>query len=300
MMSDSTAFDCSEVRPLLDAWVDQALPADAAGQVERHLDGCAACRSVAGRWRALRDAGRRSAAVVLPSGLQDQIAASLARERGGALRQRRGLGVGALSAAALLLISVTLWKYGPWQPESRFDGPLAQTFVTVSPARFAQFYDHCAGNGCDTYRAHDARPEALRAALAQQVHLPVALPDLSDQGYRLDGACGCLRCGAAHTVHVYYRRSAGDEAPLSIFSVARPVRFAPGKRVEIGGRTREYQQAVEHGVAILVWDGDEGSYVACAKMPPGELMRLVDSLDLKEVVGMPQADHTDAGDGSVP
>lgn len=298
MMSEPSALDCSEVRPRLDAWVDGALPDDLAGRARRHLESCQACRKVADRWRALRDAGRRSAAVVVPPGLEDQIAASLARERGGALRQRRGLGVGAVSAAALLLISVTLWRYGPWQHESRFDGPLAQASITVSPARFAQYYDHCAGGGCDTYRAHDAAPDALRATLPRQVHLPVALPDLSDRGYRLDGACGCLRCGTAHTVHVYYRRGDDDDAPLSIFSVAQPVRFEQGERVEIGSRKREYQQAVEHGVAILVWDGGEGSYVACAKMPPSELMRLVDSLDLKKAVGLPdRAGGRNADDG---
>jgi hypothetical protein len=283
-MSD---MSCTGFRPHLAAYNDGALSADLQAAVGAHLTNCRACRDVAARWRALRDCERRGAAVVVPAGLADQIAASLARERGGALRQRRSLGAGVLSAAALLLISVTLWKYGPWQPDGRIDGPLAPAFVTVSPARFAEFYDHCAGGGCDTYGAHDGAPAALRDTLPKQAMLPVALPDLSDRGYRVDGACGCLRCGTAHTVHVYYRKGADDSAPVSIFSVASLVRFKQAKLVEGGDVKRAYQQAVEHGVAILVWDGVEGSYVACAKMPPADLMDLVDSLDLSEAVGMP-------------
>ena len=162
--------------------------------------------------------------------------------------------------------------------------------LIVSPAKFVQFYGSCAGEShCDTFQIRREPVSVARTSIANQVKFSVAVPDLGDRGYHVDGGCTCMKLNEMRerTTHVYYRRDADDSNPVSIFSIPAQVRFAgPPESVTRDGK-RVYQEAVSDDVVVLMWSEGNRYYAACAKLPRDELYELVDSLDIAAVVGSP-------------
>lgn len=282
-------MDCLEVQPHLPVLSDGELTPDLQEPVDAHLSGCAKCRATVERWAALRAAASRaSSSFSVPSGLDQQISLVLAAERGATLRQRRWTGGRLISAAAVLLVAVSVWKFG-LIPSPQVN-PVDAASLIVSPAQFVKFYGACASEyHCDTFNIRQEPVSVVRASIADQVKFSVAVPDLGDRGYQVDGGCTCMKLKELRdrTIHVYYRRNADDPNPVSIFSIPGQVRFpGPPESVTRDGK-RVYQEAVSHDVVVLMWSGKDGCYAVCAKLPKDELYELVDSLDFAAVIGRP-------------
>ncbi|GLU30520.1 zf-HC2 domain-containing protein [Trinickia caryophylli] len=71
-------MDCNEARPLIDASVDRELSALEAARVQRHIEGCAACRQESERIAALSRAVRATDYHRAPAHLRERIVAGLA------------------------------------------------------------------------------------------------------------------------------------------------------------------------------------------------------------------------------
>jgi anti-sigma factor RsiW len=105
---------CHELDERLDDWVDGALPAAAASEVEAHLRSCAACREQEQRLRqVLAHAAALPRSLTPPRDLWPAIARSVSRERSWA-SAASGWGPWALAAAATVVIGLgaVLWS-GP-------------------------------------------------------------------------------------------------------------------------------------------------------------------------------------------
>lgn len=76
-------MECDEVRPRIDASIDGELSPAQEREVQRHLDGCAACRAEHDAVLAIRQAVRRAEYHAAPEALRTRIAAALEREPGG-------------------------------------------------------------------------------------------------------------------------------------------------------------------------------------------------------------------------
>ncbi len=281
-------MNCSEVQPHLPVLSDGELMPDLQQPVEAHLSGCAKCRDTVERWRALRAAASRAAnSFSVPAGLDEQISLALAAERGAALRQRRWAGSPLIAAAAVLLVAVSLWKFGLLPAQQA--NPVDVAGLIVSPAQLVKFYGSCTGQRhCDTFQIRQEPVAVVRTSIPNQVKFSVAVPDLADRGYWIDGGCTCLKLKEMRnrTMHVYYRR-ADDPNPVSIFSIPEQVRFpGPPESATRDGK-RVYQEAVSNDVVVLMWSEEDGCYAACAKLPKDELYELVDSLDIAAVIGRP-------------
>lgn len=106
---------CERMDELLSALADDELDAREALVVERHLQGCRACREKARRLSALKGAVRRAAAEDAPDGLKDALFAAAGRRRAAApaparpapwaLAPRWGLAA-AFAAAAVAVVVV--------------------------------------------------------------------------------------------------------------------------------------------------------------------------------------------------
>ena len=130
----SDAMKCEDIKELLTEYLDGELPADDAAAVEEHTAGCGACR-------AELDALRQTAALLkslpkadAPSGLAQNVTASLDREvadhRRAALMRWMHVG-GWLSAAAAVIIVIQLV---PWQRPPDSIAPSAREMVKPAPA----------------------------------------------------------------------------------------------------------------------------------------------------------------------
>lgn len=280
-------MDCSDAHPHLPVYADGELPPGLGESIEEHLSGCAQCRGNVERWRALRSAACRAGqSFALPSDLDEQICRALAAERGAALRRRRWTGGRLIGAAAVLLLAVTVWKFGliPAPQDNSFD----MAGLVVSPAKFAEYYGACANRfHCDQFDIRQEPVTFARTSISNNVKFAVAVPDLAERGYRVDGGCTCLKLNDTDVVHVYYRRDADDPNPVSIFSIPEQVRFAGPPESRTRNGKRAYQEAVSNDVAILIWSDEEGCYAACARLPRDELYDLVDSLDFASIVTRP-------------
>lgn len=106
---NSTAFDCTDLKALLSAFVDGELPGDIRHDAERHLARCAECRALVTEAEAndrLLAGALVEGEVPLPDGFE-QAVLSLTVDRRRADRWRSWLGW--MAAAACLALAVTIW-----------------------------------------------------------------------------------------------------------------------------------------------------------------------------------------------
>jgi hypothetical protein len=110
---EKPTLDCTDIKVMLSALVDDQVDADARYRAERHLAVCEACRTLVG------EAERNDALVAATVGLGDQPqslpagfeAIVLDRARGGQRSTRRWTSwLGWFAAAAVLLLAATLWQ----------------------------------------------------------------------------------------------------------------------------------------------------------------------------------------------
>ena len=104
---------CDEARPLLDAYLDDELPAAGRAALHDHIEGCVECGPEAGALERLRNDIRRSAPVYrAPGFLRSQIRSTLRREARGASAMARAPGW--LAYAASILLAVAVGSAGTW------------------------------------------------------------------------------------------------------------------------------------------------------------------------------------------
>jgi predicted anti-sigma-YlaC factor YlaD len=111
---------CHEIDERLDDWLDGALPAEAASEVEAHLLSCASCREQERRLRQLlAHAAALPRSLTPPRDLWPGIARRVARERSWS-SAASGWGPWALAAAATVVIGLgaVLWR-GPFPSRVR-------------------------------------------------------------------------------------------------------------------------------------------------------------------------------------
>ncbi|MGH7249247.1 MAG: anti-sigma factor family protein, partial [Pseudomonadota bacterium] len=99
-------MSCDEIRELLSAYIDGELDAARSLEVERHLEGCAACEAVSARLRDLGEAVRTHAPYYrAPASLRSRLRASVgvpAKEKAPA----RAWGRWAMAASLVIAVAL--------------------------------------------------------------------------------------------------------------------------------------------------------------------------------------------------
>lgn len=275
-------MNCAQARPHLEVHADGELQADLRPALEAHLRSCERCRGMVERWRALRRcAGRVLSGTGIPAGLDSRIAATIAGQRGLAGR-RMWLRNGAFAAAAVLLISVGVWRFGGFgisgKPGGGGSTPVLASIPAVPPEKLAFIYNWCnVGHPeiHDQFNVHSVASDTAREKLAEVVACNILLPDLRAQGYKLDGACRCFPVDA-HVLHAYFKSP--DSKPISVFSIEGRVTLASGRQA-FGAEPahRQYEEASANSVNIVKWDTCSASYAICSTLDMEQLVKLADS-----------------------
>lgn len=150
-MNRAIENNCSGVMALLDRYMDQELSGEEWALVERHLNDCPGCASIAARRSALRNRLRSAARDVgSPLGLDQRIRQRLAEQTTGRNYSRVNHGGGWMAAAAALLLTVSLgvyWRNGGlrFTPQAQ-DAYIASIAPEVAPVMRIglQQHVHCA------------------------------------------------------------------------------------------------------------------------------------------------------------
>lgn len=111
-----TNFDCTDVRAMLSAFVDDEIAPEARHQVERHLTGCKACRDLVSESEGLNqmialDVQGRMWPVGLPAGFEAAVLGQTVKADRGMRSNRMRLvnWAGWVAAAACFLLATAIW-----------------------------------------------------------------------------------------------------------------------------------------------------------------------------------------------
>ena len=179
-------MDCRDLDRLIDAYLDGELPAATAGELSRHLSGCARCQERYGPLVSLL-AGREE--IPAPVALRDRIMTALREEAAieslppgrkpldHPRRSRWWLGPVAVAASVALFafgwLSSQLWNGSPAAPPPRATldvGKPSQITVVVSPWVLSSYVQGAAVRvpaGPMLLLAHAVAAEAMTAALME-------------------------------------------------------------------------------------------------------------------------------------
>jgi len=224
------------------------------------------------RWEALRRCAHRAlAAEPAPPALTPRIRAALSRETA---RRRLQVGGGLLAVAAAALLF--FWLRGAQRPApSDLVRPPQVTLVRADA--FAQFHRRCAVT--NHHRQYEYDPpscsESAFAAVAPQTCFRFLIPDLTADGFELDGVCRCFdRAVDLHVIHAHYvGEHDGQPVVLSVFSVDRLISLGGAAHASrIDGRDYELESA--DGVNVLKWDEQQSSFAMCSAADADALERL--------------------------
>jgi anti-sigma factor RsiW len=130
----------------LSAWIDNELPRAAADRLRQHVTECPSCASEARENRELKALfARRSAALVIPLGLDSRVSSALDAAHLTVARPWWKGGAGIASGIAILVTSVGLWFAVPhgskpldlqalaWQHRHAMNPPADQSLRTANP-----------------------------------------------------------------------------------------------------------------------------------------------------------------------
>lgn len=175
-----------------------------------------------------------------------------------------------LAAAAVMVLSVTVWQYR--QTTDRGSG---LSTVDAAPVAIAARTRHreCIVHALDAHCPIPSKDVVEVAAhFSKQLRLEVIAPDLSAAGFELVGADTC-GVGDRTGAHVLYR-SVDDGIMLSVFSVGRLSGLKPSER--FAGRQRGYYVSTGDSLTVVVWHEGPGTYIICADLPADRIVEMVE------------------------
>lgn len=223
-------------------YVDGALDATAAAEMESHLASCPACREQAEFERGLRRRLRALAPLETPAHLESEL-----RRRLGERPHRRAW-VWTLPVAASLAI-VFLWARG---------------HAAVVAWELARDHDHCFGKAKLPAKIWSSDPQLVTQWFEKEGRLLPTVPE-SAHGLELVGGRFCPLIDRS-VAHLYYT---GEDDQLSLYVVPGPVRFegvkigttrghtvgllrVGRKTVGLVGRDTEHVEAFRQALATIV------------------------------------------------
>ena len=283
----------AELKQHLADYADGELAEEFRPEVEAHLSENPANQAEVSHWQNLRrSAWRGLMAEPLPAGLHERLVERLAAERRGSYQVWRMAGT-TMAAAAVVLLSVifTLSKPG---------GPNGMVATRVAVGDLTHVYHGCAcAHRHDSFKLAGMMPTQAVGVLNKQPDLDFAIyvPNLSSSGFRLAGACDCLRkMTGINGVHAWYERKQPEEGQpsrpedvLSFFSIACSVKLC-GCPKTCSGHCLPHQQRkyiVAHttdDTTILKWEEHACSFAVCSVLKPKELIRVVDTVDVAALI----------------
>ncbi len=254
-------MECDEARDLLDAYADNALELAEAARLNRHLQGCAACRAeldaIRGLGHALRaqapyhrapDALRQRVRAALPQVAAAPLPARPAR-RGGraggwAVQAWANLGMAVVAACALALAA------GLWLQRPTAQGLLAQQIVASHVRALLS------GRPVDVISTDE---HTVKPWFNGRLDYAPPVVDLAPQGFALLG--GRVDYVDARRVAVLIYRAGGHPIDLYLF---------PTTDAAVAPQTRS-----DDGYALATWVAGGMRYWAITDAEPAVLKRFV-------------------------
>jgi anti-sigma factor RsiW len=236
-------MECRRIESLLPPYVDGVARASEVADVERHLAGCAACRSAVAAQRTVRhvlQARGREVAPFAPPGLRTRLGATLQRPARATLGWRGKISAFA-TAAALLALAVTAFEFVSPRSNVLYAAQLAIDHVRCFVVERAA-----------TEKVEPAGPERMYSEeYGWDIHVP---PSNDAIGLRLVSGRRCPFWVGEHA-HVLYRVA---DWQLSLY-------------IDRGAqRTDEQLHVLGHSQTI--WQHGGSSYTLIARgVPPTEL-----------------------------
>ena len=217
-MSPQAAAGCEPEQ--VTALVDGALEPRVARALEAHLSSCAGCRAQAAGERAVRERLRGLPPPELPPGLEARLRARL---------ERRRVGLAWLWAVTLPVAAALVIAIG------------ARGLAPAVAWELARDHRHCYSRASPRAQVRSSDPAVVEGWFESRgTRMPRVPAELGAP--RLFGARYCPLPDGSRVPHVYYT---GGPRPLSVFVLARGIRFEDGYTTRSGGRS----------VALLRVDG---------------------------------------------
>ncbi|QOJ13704.1 MAG: hypothetical protein HRU75_03195 [Planctomycetia bacterium] len=242
-----------------------------APDVLAHVAECGTCLAQVRSLERLRASARRAISVAAPAHLSGRVRSALASQRRSAPHTLRWVvRVGAVAAAVMLAL---LGGSSLLQPEVR-------ELVPLRAAQLVSVHDLCAvSNPHDPRRVGRGDPSLVTRKLHRDYGFVACVPNLSRDGFRLDGLCTCVQAGDARTFHAHYRPELLGTPIVSVFSIQGSAKFtdAPLRRGSHFG-PRVYRYASIAGASFASWTEDSGTYAVVARIPMDDLIRLADGI----------------------
>lgn len=265
-------MNCRSFRKYLEAFADGELDTPANLDALEHLNFCEACARKVVNIQQLRiRLAEAFGDQPIPQELRHRVLVSVGvapRTQADGPRRRQWLAVPLGVAAAIALF----WAASPWQT-----APTGSSFADANPpvARWISSVraQHLDGTTPGTRPRTSSLPcdtKLLSARLESELAASVAAPDLGGLGFTLERAERC-RIDNLPGAHLVYRRLS-DGKQLSVFTTGA-METDSGTR-ELKARDRECFVCSRQGPTVLAWHGGGATYVVCAKLSVGELVRV--------------------------
>ncbi len=241
-----TRMACDEVRDLLQAHIDEELPADERRAIGQHLAGCPDCAEALAVLETLRTTVKRSGTFPMPDGLEQRLRSAIGLE---ATRdQRPGWRRYATLAASHLAIAALAGGLALWHQDRTNARDLGLRQIVSAHVRATLTDQPVQIASADS---HTVRPWFVG-------RLPFAPPvrDLAEQGYPLLGGRLDHVLDRTAAALVYARR----KHRINVFVL--PLAETRNSGLPQGGRD---------GYAVAAWSDDAFAWFAVSDLNPAEL-----------------------------
>lgn len=234
-------MECESSRRLLPAYGDNELGVESALEVERHLQGCAGCRTILEHQRAFSAAiGRLYPRAPLPPGMEDRLSAAWRSAPG----RRPWVGLLALAASAVLVLT-GLWSLVRPNAPATPPGVLAATEIHRHASRQEV-----------SLAIHSSDVAAVNTWLAAALPFPLNQPVQKTNDMALQGAATVDLAGE-RAGYVQYRR---DGQLVSLFLLP-PREWPPHAGKKMRFRGIDFHLFTIDGVNAIAWNHAPLSYV---------------------------------------